>query len=530
MASKNILSRRRLLVAGGAGALSVSQSIAAPGGGVPNQSPVRDRLNVRSFGALGDGTADDFAAFSRAMEYLNALSPPGGELLVPAGYYRMSRQLVITSYVRLVGEGWGERPPVVRGVKHRFPFTYYGSVLVFDAGSGGLQFQPHRERERVADADDGVFQNGAYGSSVENLMIVSLDYGASPVARHDGLRSRTRVNLRNVAIIGFSRDGLQIVATSGPEDLGMPEQSGQIYGNANLSRLDDVRCEFNGRHGIFIAGRDANGLTITHPDCRSNGGWGLYMASLLGNTVVGGHFDFNNRLGRASATRSKGSIKTVGAVASHTIVGVYIESAGPGTQGSETELAAPTMLIGAQGAGNAMNPVESAAFVLGNGIATRQGVGGQNHAGSAVVGAMLGRPLSREPHIAFSFGDSEDPVSSDTFGNYRLAYNAFGGGSHSFTLGYRTDGGMIQWVGAGHPRAVDAYGLMSYFPNGLSLGSAGSTACRLLPAAPAPPSSGGAFRAGDTIYNSVVASGQPIGWRCAKAGSPGTWLPMPNMP
>jgi hypothetical protein len=38
----------------------------------------------------------------------------------------------------------------------------------------------------------------------------------------------------------------------------------------------------------------------------------------------------------------------------------------------------------------------------------------------------------------------------------------------------------------------------------------------------------GTWAVGDIVFNTVPVVGQPIGWSCSVAGTPGTWLPMPN--
>lgn len=40
----------------------------------------------------------------------------------------------------------------------------------------------------------------------------------------------------------------------------------------------------------------------------------------------------------------------------------------------------------------------------------------------------------------------------------------------------------------------------------------------------------GTWVAGDVCWNKSVASGQPEGWRCTAAGTPGTWSAMANHP
>ena len=68
-------------------------------------------VNVRDFGAIGDGKHDDTAAFQKAFEaafvkYTLDSSPKSGqEVLVPAGTYRLTRTLVFRNALVLRGEG-----------------------------------------------------------------------------------------------------------------------------------------------------------------------------------------------------------------------------------------------------------------------------------------------------------------------------------------------------------------------------------------------------------------------------------------
>lgn len=45
----------------------------------------------------------------------------------------------------------------------------------------------------------------------------------------------------------------------------------------------------------------------------------------------------------------------------------------------------------------------------------------------------------------------------------------------------------------------------------------------------APTSAGKRYNRGSIVWNSSVASGQPIGWMCSVAGSPGTWIALANL-
>ena len=78
-------------------------------------------FNVRDFGAVGDATADDTAAFQAAIDNATAAArdlPFGGfslqsraELFIPRGHYRLTRTLTLA---RLAPDLRGESRPVLR--------------------------------------------------------------------------------------------------------------------------------------------------------------------------------------------------------------------------------------------------------------------------------------------------------------------------------------------------------------------------------------------------------------------------------
>jgi hypothetical protein len=66
-------------------------------------------LNVRDFGAVGDGVTDDFPAFRKALDEIDAAAgndPVRGAILfVPSGKYRLSQTPKITRSIVLEGAG-----------------------------------------------------------------------------------------------------------------------------------------------------------------------------------------------------------------------------------------------------------------------------------------------------------------------------------------------------------------------------------------------------------------------------------------
>ena len=89
------------------------QTGASPGTPVSRSFADRfdDNVNVRSFGATGDGVTDDLPALERAI-FEHTLEQPLNNrywttIYIPAGTYRITAPLRLPSHVRLVGDGAG---------------------------------------------------------------------------------------------------------------------------------------------------------------------------------------------------------------------------------------------------------------------------------------------------------------------------------------------------------------------------------------------------------------------------------------
>jgi hypothetical protein len=128
------ISRRGLLrnatVAAAFGSLSAAIPPAARGAESPPKPRASAGLNVRDFGAVGDGKADDTAAFTAAMK---EAADAGGDLVfVPRGNYLIKGMLDVPEHVTLEGVF---RAPTAR-TQNR------GSTLLAVAGAGDANGQP----------------------------------------------------------------------------------------------------------------------------------------------------------------------------------------------------------------------------------------------------------------------------------------------------------------------------------------------------------------------------------------------------
>src|ERR1019366_3864195 len=122
------ISRRRMLSCLGltaatgtvVGALPASAAEPEP----PRPGPAPMALNVHDFGAVGDGTKDNTAAFTAAMKA--AAETGNGAVFVPRGRYLIKGNLDVPAGVMLEG---GFRAPSARSQNR-------GSVLLAVAGAG----------------------------------------------------------------------------------------------------------------------------------------------------------------------------------------------------------------------------------------------------------------------------------------------------------------------------------------------------------------------------------------------------------
>jgi len=222
------------------------------------------------YGAVGDGLADDTAAFNAMIA---AMPSYGGKISLSRAYYRITSRVVVGKSVSIIGAGNGTRSRVygeaeiVNGWE-----SYTGSVIVCDSDVAGLLFPLHTDVEDTADV---IANRGATGSNPTywefpgadgaNMVGVTLySKGGTSTAAH-GVEIRARVHLRNIRVVGFGGDGFKITASA---DAAL---AGSAYGNASESTLTSCQAISNRGDGFRVIGRDTNVIRFDSCEALTNG-------------------------------------------------------------------------------------------------------------------------------------------------------------------------------------------------------------------------------------------------------------------
>lgn len=276
------------------------------------QAKIRQTVSVFDFmtaAQIADAQAgtlllDCAAAFRAAIDsFPTTLDGNGysyaGEVLIPPGKYRLDSKLTILRQVKLTGCG-------------------------SPAGNAYGACQLH-----FADNIDGIVcfyqyaaspSNGSDGALLTGFSIINRGGGGGTLG--SGVVMNARVNVQRVLVKGFRVDGFQVIADS---------SVAPGFNNANNWRMQDCSAVSNGRHGLYTDGGDANAGNCLGFDARSNGGWGIFDSSFLGNNYVGCH----------TAANTLGAYKADGVSARNVFIGCYSEGGQPAS-----DIISPSIVVG----------------------------------------------------------------------------------------------------------------------------------------------------------------------------------------
>lgn len=197
-------------------------------------------LNLKEFGARGDGQTDDWPILDTAQQAI--LAAGGGTIFVPPAVYYLSQTLLINQMIRIAGVGSGQHGGEKSGFL--FPESTVG-VIIQGAGAGSI------------------IEGMAFGSRG----------GQGPF---DCIKMLARATVRDSAVGAFPRDGIHIEVFND----GNPSNRG----NANGWAVENCYAEGCGRDGLFVQGADANAGHSKGFDASFCGGYAIRDMSFLNNT------------------------------------------------------------------------------------------------------------------------------------------------------------------------------------------------------------------------------------------------------
>ncbi len=164
-------------------------SVTAPGALVPG-------VDVREYGAVGDGTTDDAAAIQRALDQ-------GGHVHIPAGTFKVSRQLTVPPNTVVTGAGPGVSVITAAGAAPDTKAFPDRAVLFVKGGTfreiGPLQRHANRFQTEIVVNDAGQKQPVAAGNL---LVLVDPRPGSFNRARPESYRAGEFVRVAAVVSRG----------------------------------------------------------------------------------------------------------------------------------------------------------------------------------------------------------------------------------------------------------------------------------------------------------------------------------------
>ncbi|MDX3455033.1 glycosyl hydrolase family 28-related protein [Streptomyces sp. ME02-8801-2C] len=247
--------------AGGASRAWIEAHSVSSGGA--SAGSVRDWLNVRDYGAVGDNVTDDTLPIQAAL----AACPMGGIVYLPAGAYRTSAPLTIPPAVTL--QGTHTNLMAVVGLVD--PPCYIKPLASF-AGDAVIKF---------LDAATGGYSTISAEHRILNVMIDGSDYTDPGM---DGIRAEgniQNVGLRDVTIRQVTGAGINTA-----------ENAGFFPYSWRLHRVMVDNC---GWHGINVQVM----TDITMVDCQAigNGANGFEISNAANSQMIGCRAEWNDNHG-----------------------------------------------------------------------------------------------------------------------------------------------------------------------------------------------------------------------------------------
>jgi hypothetical protein len=220
-------------------------------------------LNVKWFGATGNGTTNDSAAILAAIAYAKTIrvlgygyAEGGGRLYFPKGVYNCGSTTIEWDFPLFIEGDFASGP------------AGGGSVLTWTADVTGIKVKV-----------------GAGGSLIQNLLLKGAYPSVTPTeSEAHGIDLWDKATIRDIFIDGFAGNGIHCDTFNNAA-------------NCNGAEIHHPLVQ-NCRNGIYLEGSDANGVHITCPQLFVNRRYGIWIKNTIGEGLIaGGVYELNGYYG-----------------------------------------------------------------------------------------------------------------------------------------------------------------------------------------------------------------------------------------
>lgn len=271
-------------------------------------STVRD---VRNYGATGNGTTDDTAAFQAA---INSLPAAGGTITVPAGTYRLDAVVGVKlrSYMHLKLAADAKLVAKANSAE-RYNILYINKVRDVEISGGQIVGDRNGHTGTSGEWGHGIFVRGSSNVTIrdlhvsncwgDGLVVAAADMWQAPAvgSKNVFIANIVSTNNRRQAIsIGYV-NGLKIYDSEFSNSNGVTPQCGVDIEPENGNIAYDVLFENctvrdNARYGMLLY-KGAQGVTIRGCTVEDNGSCGIVTRNAKATYIVNSTIRNNSATG-----------------------------------------------------------------------------------------------------------------------------------------------------------------------------------------------------------------------------------------
>lgn len=427
-------------------------------------------VNVKTYGATGNGTTDDTSAIQSALAAL----PEGSTLYFPTGRYRITKPLALTRNQSLAGESV---PP-----RWSYTFGLPSSTIVAGSGFVGPALIQLKDKE--------LLPAGAAEQGGQRLVNLSLDGTLAP-AGTDGILATGLVRdviMQDVQVYQAPGKGIHTVSYTRADS------------SINFARgwmLERVSVVYSGDIGFALNSLDDSRLHVLAVGCHATGIW----AAGCGETTITGRSVFNTGHGLWLTGSAYGNVQvTEFSTDRNSLDGVRIDvqSAQP------VLLSTVTLRRDGKSSGYSLNVTGASCPVLVSGLTTEVGID-DNGTGAVTPATALNVSTSTGPVI----------IANAVLWGATAAYQVDAG---SQSAGFRLGQHVVQMTGStNYSGTVTVNTKHPVSPAGMTGAAVASRYVGATSSGTAPTT--GTFAVGDYVVDASNGSF----FVCTVAGTPGTW-------